>query len=162
MKRFISKSKKTHKNPRHPLGVHYISDIVSKSHSNWLNINIKHQNSSQKWLEIFRDISVCLHKCVSNSHLSRLFSNHIEASHLTLFWLSVIQARIGRMETICKELACCMRRLSEYTCKFVAICVDVEGDSTSKGQHEKRGEKRSNRRRRAKRQTQQSSSTIDT
>ena len=37
----------------------------------------------------------------------------------------------------------------EYTCKFVAICVDVEGDSTSKGQHEKRGEKRSNRRRRA-------------
>lgn len=54
-----------------------------------------------------------------------------------------------------------MRRLSECTCKFVAICVDVEGDSTSKGQHEKRGEKRSNRRRRAKRQTQQSSSTID-
>lgn len=49
----------------------------------------------------------------------------------------------------------------EYPCKFVAICVDVEGDSTSKGQHEKRGEKRSNRRRRAKRKTQQSSSTID-
>lgn len=49
----------------------------------------------------------------------------------------------------------------EYPCKFVAICVDVEGDSTRKGQHEKRGEKRSNGRRRAKRQTQQSSPTID-